>query len=118
VARLGRQTDTETREFVVDVSLRELPANWTIGQRAEVYIETGRAANALVLPAKFLLWREGRPGVLVNERGTARWRDVKLGLRGRETVEILAGLAAGENALTLEGRRVRATVPPNKVASP
>lgn len=127
VARLGRQTDTETREFVVDVSLRELPANWTIGQRAEVYIETGRAANALVLPAKFLLWREGQPGVLVNERGTARWRDVKLGLRGREAVEILAGLAAGEqvvtlaageNALTLEGRRVRATVPPNKVASP
>ena len=127
VARLGRQTDTETREFVVDVSLRELPANWTIGQRAEIYIETGRAANALVLPAKFLLWREGRPGVLVNDHGRARWRDVKLGLRGRETVEIVAGLtageqvvtlAAGENALTLEGRRVRATVPPNKVASP
>ncbi len=127
VARLGRQTDTETREFVVDVLVRELPANWTIGQRAEVYIETGRAANALVLPAKFLLWREGRSGVLVNDRGRARWRDVKLGLRGHDAVEILAGLtagekvvtlAAGENALTLEGRRVRATVPPNKVASP
>ena len=127
VARLGRQTDAETREFVVDVSVRELPANWTIGQRAEVYIETGRAANALVLPAQFLLWREGRPGVLVNNRGRARWRDVKLGLRGREAVEVVAGLTAGEqvvtavageNALTLEGRRVRATVPPNKVASP
>ncbi len=117
VARLGRQTDTETREFVVDVSVRELPASWAVGQRAEVYIETGRAANALVLPAKFLLWRDGRPGVLVNDRGRARWHDVKLGLRGRETVEVLAGLAAGEqvvtlaageNALTLEGRRVRA----------
>ena len=127
VARLGRQTDPETREFVVDVLAHELPANWTIGQRAEVYIETGRIANALMMPAKFLLWREGRPGVLVNDHGRARWRDVKPGLRGRETVEILAGLtageqvvtlAAGENALTLEGRRVRAAVPPNKVASP
>ncbi len=127
VARLGRETDPETREFVVDVLVRELPANWTIGQRAEVYIETGRAANALVLPAKFLLWRAGRSGVLVNERGTARWRDVKLGLRGRDAVEVAGGLtageqvvtlAAGENALTLEGRRVRAAVTPNKVALP
>jgi HlyD family secretion protein len=127
VARLGRQTDTETREFVVDVMVRELPANWTIGQRAEVYIETGRATNALVLPAKFLLWREGRPGVLVKESGTARWRDVKLGLRGCDTVEVVGGLtageqvvttAAGENALPLEGRRVRAAVTPNKVALP
>ena len=100
VARLGRQTDSETREFVVDVLLRELPANWTIGQRAEVYIETGRAANALALPAKFLFWREGRSGVLVNDHGRARWRDVKLGLRGRETVEVVAGLTAGEQVVT------------------
>jgi HlyD family secretion protein len=116
VARIGRETDPETREFVVDVRLSELPANWTIGQRAEVYIETGRTANALVLPAKFLLWREGRSGVLVNEHGRARWRDVKLGLRGQNAVQVLSGLVAneqvvtpatGENALALEGRRVR-----------
>ena len=130
VARLGRQTDSETREFVVNVLLRELPANWTIGQRAEVYIETGRAANALALPAKFLLWREGRSGVLVNDHGRARWCDVKLGLRGLETVEVVAGLTAGEqvvtpvageNALALDGRRVRmqsATRSSNKTASP
>ena len=116
VARLGRQTDPETREFVVDVRLRELPANWTIGQRAEVYIETGCAANAVVLPAEFLLWRDGQPGVLVNDRGRACWRAVKLGLRGGAAIEVTSGLAAGEevvapgagaNALALEGRRVR-----------
>ena len=116
VARLGRQTDPETREFVVDVLLRALPAHWTIGQRAEVYIETGCAANALVLPAKFLFWREGQPGVLVNDRGRARWRSVKLGVRGREAAEVSSGLvageqilapAAGESALALENRRVR-----------
>ena len=116
VARLGRQTDPETREFVVDVLVRELPANWTVGQRAEVYIETGCATNALVLPVNFLLWRDGQPGVLVNDHGRARWRTVKLGLRGREAFEVASGLAAGEqvvapaagaNALTLEARRVR-----------
>ncbi|MGH7969091.1 MAG: efflux RND transporter periplasmic adaptor subunit, partial [Limisphaerales bacterium] len=116
VARLGRQTDPETREFVVDVRVRELPANWTVGQRAEVYIETACAANTLVLPAKFLLWREGQPGVLVNDRGRASWRTVKLGLRGGEVMGVTSGLAAGvqvvapragANALALEGKRVR-----------
>ncbi|MHB8736132.1 MAG: efflux RND transporter periplasmic adaptor subunit [Terriglobales bacterium] len=116
VARLGRQVDTETREFEVDVDVLVLPANWAVGQRAEVYIETGRATNVLVLPANFLLWRERRPGVLVNDHGRARWRDVKLGLRGRDAVEVTSGLAAGErvvtpatseNAFSLEGRRVR-----------
>ena len=96
VARLGRQTDPETREFVVDVRLRELSAHWTVGQRAEVYIETGCAADTLVLPAKFLLWRGGQPGAMVNVHGRARWRSVRLGLRGREAVEITSGLALGE----------------------
>ena len=40
VSRVGRETDRETREFLVDVRVNELPKNWTIGQRAEVYIQT------------------------------------------------------------------------------
>ncbi|MCB1208410.1 MAG: HlyD family efflux transporter periplasmic adaptor subunit [Verrucomicrobiales bacterium] len=39
VARIGRETDRETREFLVDVRVNELPKNWTIGQRAEVFIQ-------------------------------------------------------------------------------
>jgi len=40
VSRIGRETDRETREFLVDVRVNELPENWTIGQRAEVYIKS------------------------------------------------------------------------------
>lgn len=43
VSRLGRETDRETREFLVDVRVSELPKNWTIGQRAEVFIQTEQA---------------------------------------------------------------------------
>ena len=96
VARLGRETDRETREFLVDVRVRELPPNWTTGQRAEVFIETGRKQDALTLPQRFLQWREGKPGVFVAERGRAVWRDMTLGLRGRDTVEVTDGLSAGE----------------------
>lgn len=40
VARLGREADRETREFLVDVRVEQLPANWAVGQRAEVFIQT------------------------------------------------------------------------------
>ena len=96
VARLGRETDRETREFLVDVRVTELPKNWTVGQRAEVFVETGRKSEALVIPQGFVQWRAGQPGVFVNDHGQAKWRTVTLGLRGREMVEITQGLSAGE----------------------
>jgi HlyD family secretion protein len=40
VSRLGREADRETREFLVDVRVEQLPANWAVGQRAEVSIQT------------------------------------------------------------------------------
>jgi len=83
----------------VDVRVKELPKNWTVGQRAEVFIETGRKAEALVIPQRFVQWREGKPGVFVNEDGKARWRAVTLGLRGREAVEITQGVSAGEQVV-------------------
>lgn len=43
LSRIGRETDRETREFLVDVRVNELPQNWTIGQRAEVFIKTEQA---------------------------------------------------------------------------
>jgi HlyD family secretion protein len=100
VARLGRETDRETREFLVDVRVKELPSNWTIGQRAEVFIETGHKADALVVPQRFIHWREGKPGVFIAEGGNAAWREVTLGLRGREMVEATQGLSAGEKVVT------------------
>jgi HlyD family secretion protein len=116
VARLGRETDRETREFLVDVRVKELPKNWTVGQRAEVFIETGRKSGALVIPQGFVQWRGGKPGVFVNEHGKAKWRAVTLGLRGRETVEIAQGASAGEQVVRpgepkqelIDGHRVSA----------
>jgi HlyD family secretion protein len=117
VARLGRETDRETREFLVDVRVKELPRNWTVGQRAEVFIETGRKSGVLVIPQGFVQWRGGKPGVFVNEHGKAKWRAVTLGLRGRETVEIAQGVSVGEQVVKpgepkqelSDGQRVSAT---------
>lgn len=96
VTRLAKQTDRETREFLVDVKLNELPANWSVGQRAEVHIQTARRENVLAIPQRMIVWTGGKPCVFVHEAGRARLRDVTLGLRGRDSVEIVSGLRRGQ----------------------
>jgi len=116
VARLAKQTDRETREFMVDVRVKELPRNWSVGQRAEVYIQTGTKADTPSIPQRLLLWRDGKPGVFVNNGGKARYQEVALGLKGRETVEINSGLkvdemvitaADGDNSKLMDGRAIQ-----------
>ena len=114
VARLGRQADRETREFPVDVRVLELPKNWAVGQRAEVYIETGRKSGTVVLPTKYILWRDGKPGVLVRQADRVVWRGLTLGLAGRELAEVVSGLESGDKVvipadgknMSIEGRRI------------
>jgi HlyD family secretion protein len=96
VARLGLDVDRETREFLVDVRVEELPKNWGTGMRAEVYIETGRKRDVPALPTSRLIWRDGRPGVFVAARGRAVWRALKIGLTGQEAVELVDGLKPGD----------------------
>jgi HlyD family secretion protein len=117
VARIGREADRETREIVADVRVKRLPARWAIGQRAEVYIEVARADGATVIPAPAVLVREGATGVMVEQHGRARWREITVGLRGRDIVQVTAGLSPGDvlvraadagAAPLRDGRRVRA----------
>jgi len=110
VVRLGREADRETREFIVDVRVLKLPENWAVGQRAEVYIETDRKASVVLLPAEYVVRREGHPGVFVNRNGLAEWRPLTLGLRSRDMVEATNGLESGESV-------IRPTDPKNSLSS-
>ncbi len=114
VARLGRETDRETREFVVDVRVLSLPENWAVGQRAEVYVETDRKNAVPIVPAKFIVRRDERTGVYCLDGGRAVWRAVKLGVHGRDAIQVTHGLSPGDIVLSaarpdgppLDGRRV------------
>lgn len=114
VARLSPQTDRETREFLIDVIVNELPKTWAVGQRAEVYIETGRRDAALVVPQRCLTWRQGQAWVMVDDAGKAAWRKVELDLRGATDAELTKGLAEGDRVISMpsgaalprEGRRI------------
>jgi len=116
LVRLGRQADRETREFLVDVRVDQLPANWAVGQRGEVHIQTRCKQSALLIPNEFVIWRERRPGAFVNAKGRAQWRPITLGLQGASMVEVTQGLAAGDRVarpvhsargMLRDGQRVR-----------
>ena len=108
VARLGREVDRETREFIVDVRVEDLPRNWAIGQRAEVFVEVDRSPDALSVPARLIRRRGDQRGVFVNDQGRARWREVRLGIQGRGVVEVAEGLQEGDAVLERsDGRPLR-----------
>jgi HlyD family secretion protein len=63
VVRLGREVDRQTREFLVDIQVQDLPANWAVGQRVDAFVATDRKENVLALPYRMLAWKAGKPGV-------------------------------------------------------
>ena len=118
VARLGREADRETREFLVDVGVSALPTNWAIGQRADVFIEVGRQTDALLLPQDFLVWKAGQPGVFVDQEGRAQWRGVTLGLHGAQDIAVTQGLSAGEPVVRPAAGRKTALTDGQRIARP
>lgn len=100
VARIAIEVDRETREFIVDVNVNELPAKWAIGQRAEVYIETEKKDNVLIVPEKYIKWLSNVSGVFVDNGGVASWHHIKIGLHGDSFIEIIEGLQEGDSVLT------------------
>lgn len=100
VTRLGQEVDRETREFRVDVGIDTLPKNWGVGQRAEVYIETDKKPDVPNVPLQALVWRKGKAGVYVANSGRAYWKEVSLGLRGLNKVEITRGLPKDSAVIT------------------
>jgi HlyD family secretion protein len=100
VTRLGKETDRETRECMVDVRVLQLPKSWAVGQRAEVYIETSRKQSVPLLPSRLVVWHDAHPGVFVDSNGRASWRDVTLGMRSRDMVEFVDGLRPDDVIVT------------------
>ncbi|MDI1311777.1 efflux RND transporter periplasmic adaptor subunit [Prosthecobacter sp.] len=118
VSRLGRETDRETREFLVDVRVTEMPKNWTIGQRAEVFIETGRQGDVVLLPSAFLARKQDRAGVFVNQNDCAHWQEITLGLTGSGQVAVTQGLDAGVTVIHAPERQKTPLAEGQRIALP
>lgn len=86
--------DPAERAFRVRLLLERAPA-LPLGLTLEVNVVTGRAPNALLVPASAV--DGGRLWVVVG--GRAKLRRVRTGITGAEEVQILRGLRAGEQVV-------------------
>jgi HlyD family secretion protein len=96
LSRLAREADRVTEELQADVTVEQLPPHFALGMKADVFIETARKLEALQVPKSALLRRGQEPGVYVVSSGRAKWQEVRLGLMGREMVEVLGGLTEAD----------------------
>jgi len=130
VLSIAPAVDAQRGAIEVRFSLAEAaPAYLREDMTLSVEVETARRESTLVLPLAAL--RDGVASatgattatgrVLVQVEGRAQARDVRLGLRTLEAVEVLEGLATGDEVLlggALEaGQRVRARLVAGPAAS-
>jgi HlyD family secretion protein len=101
IARLSPEVDRITKEREVDIALDSLPAGAFLGARTDVFIETIRKPDVLMIPLTALVPQEGKPGVYAVANGKALWKPVQLGIRGREKTEVASGLSEDQWCLTV-----------------
>lgn len=114
----GMATSTEAVNFEVKIQLKNPPEGVRPGFSASADIITGTRSKATAIPIQALVVRE-KPGtapgkVAVDEEGvylvrdgTAHFAPVKTGLAGETHIEILSGLAPGQQLVTGPFRALR-----------
>lgn len=97
VVSVSQVVDPRTRQYPVKIALQDGQGLLKSGMFAEVTLATERKENVIVVP-KTALGEKGARRVVfvVDDKGVAHEREVKVGLAGREEVEILQGLKEGE----------------------
>lgn len=95
---LAPSIDAATRTFAIRYELSNTDGELKEGQRVQLALELERRSCAVVIPAAAIVVDQGVPTVYVMASGEAFVRrELELGLREREYVEVLSGLEAGEH---------------------
>ncbi len=120
VTRVGIESDRVSEERRVWIKCDECPADFHLGEQAEVVITAGMLPEALLVPELMVSGYDGRGGtVWIAEKGTARRTDVTFGHRTLDgRLEVTGGLPQGADIITgpltglREGRAVRTSTAP------
>ena len=125
VLSIAPAVDAQRGAIEVKFSIEQAPAFLREDMTLSVEVETARRERTLVLPQAALRGPAGgdQASVLVLQDGRAQVRNVRLGLRTLDAVEVLDGLKEGDtvlrgNATLQEGQRVRARTVPWTTSSP
>lgn len=90
---------THTVRFAYEVPNRD--GRFRIGEHLTVFIESGHADNAVTLPDSAIVEEGGQPVAFVQVGGeTFQKRELSLGIRDGNQVQVLRGLQAGDRVVT------------------
>ena len=104
----GLQVDPATRTVPLVYELKNSGSQFRIGEAVTLHLETERAEEAVAVPDAALVEEGGRFIVFVQLGGeTFDKRDVTLGIRDGNFVQVLAGLQAGERIVTKGAYAIR-----------
>ena len=104
----GLQVDPATRTVPLVYEFKNPAAGLRIGEAVTLHIETDRAEDAVAVPDSALVEEAGRFIVFVQLGGeTFDKRDVTLGIRDGNWVQVIAGLKEGERIVTKGAYAIR-----------
>ena len=125
VLSIAPAVDAQRGAIEVKFSIEQAPAFLREDMTLSVEVETARRERTLVLPQAALRGPAGgdQASVLVLQDGRAQARNVRLGLRTLDAVEVLGGLKESDTVLRghaslQDGQRVRARTVPWTTSSP
>lgn len=79
-----------------------------VGQSVNLFVETARTEEALAIPSAAIVEEDGRPIAFVQVAGeTFQKRDLTLGIRDGNWVQVLSGINEGERVVTKGAYAVR-----------
>jgi HlyD family secretion protein len=102
VALINDKVDPTSRTFRIRVAMRNDQGRLKAGQFARVLLRVRSAPNALAIPARAISYTGGEAQVFVYGDGRVRQRAVRLGISDGDDVEVLSGLAEGEQVVTYD----------------
>lgn len=107
IATLGATVDTQTRTIAVRGRVPNPNLSLRSGMFARVELAIGRRDNVVAVSREALLTRGQGYQVCVIAGGIAQIRPVKLGVQGRDKVEILEGVREGETVAVVGQQQLR-----------
>jgi len=105
---LGPQVDPATRTVPLVFEAKNEGGHLRIGQSLNLYVESSRAEDALAIPTSSIVDEDGKPVAFVQVGGEAfQKRDLALGIRDEDFVQVLSGIAEGERVVTKGAYAIR-----------
>jgi HlyD family secretion protein len=107
IARVAPVLDPATRTAPIEIEIPNPDFRLKPGMYARVGITTDVKKDTLVVPVNAVADLGGRRGVFQHVNGVAIFRTVELGTEAGELVEVLGGLADGDQVITTGARALR-----------